>query len=297
MAHVQQQEYCRSIQKKYESFFKNKYVLDIGSLDINGNNQEYFENCNYLGVDIAEGKNVDVTSKGHELGFPDGTFDVVISTECFEHDQYYDKTIKNIYRMLKPGGLFIFSCATTGRPEHGTRRTTPEQKYQVIESNAISQIKNIYYFETKDPQMFISIGNDNLESVLIDIEYIAIKGDKSRSLDSFFQLLRQKSLEIDNLNQDVTQKSEQIETLNEDVTQKSEQIETLNEDVTQKSEQIETLNEDVTQKSEQIETLNEDVSQKSQEIILVQDELTKFYTSRSNELMRFITKITRNVKR
>jgi hypothetical protein len=27
--------------------------------------------------------------------------------------------------MLKPGGLFIFSCATTGRPEHGTRRTTP----------------------------------------------------------------------------------------------------------------------------------------------------------------------------
>ena len=105
---------------------KDKFVLDIGSLDINGNNQEYFDNCNYIGVDIANGRNVDIVSKGHELGFPDQTFDIIISTECFEHDQYYEKTIQNIYRMLKSGGLLIFTCATTGRPEHGTRRTTPE---------------------------------------------------------------------------------------------------------------------------------------------------------------------------
>lgn len=126
MAHVQQQEFCTGVKEKYKDFFKNKLVLDIGSLDINGNNQEYFYNCNYIGVDIAESRNVDLISKGHELGFPDSTFDVIISTECFEHDQYYDATIQNIYRMLKPGGLFLFTCATTGRHEHGTRRTTPE---------------------------------------------------------------------------------------------------------------------------------------------------------------------------
>jgi hypothetical protein len=28
-------------------------------------------------------------------------------------------------RMTRPGGLVFFTCATTGRPEHGTRRTTP----------------------------------------------------------------------------------------------------------------------------------------------------------------------------
>lgn len=126
MAHIQQQEYCKSIQEKFPEFFNNKFVLDIGSLDINGNNQQYFTDCNYIGVDIAYGRNVDIVSKGHELGFPDNTFDVIISTECFEHDQYYVDTIKNIYRMLRPGGLFVFTCATTGRPEHGTRRTTPE---------------------------------------------------------------------------------------------------------------------------------------------------------------------------
>ncbi len=126
MAHVEQQQFCKSVQNKFSDFFKNKFVLDIGSFDINGNNQEYFDNSNYIGVDIASGRNVDIISKGHELGFPDKTFDIIISTECFEHDQYYEKTIRNIYRMLKDGGLFIFSCATIGRPEHGTRRTTPE---------------------------------------------------------------------------------------------------------------------------------------------------------------------------
>lgn len=155
MAHIQQQEFCKNIQTKYPDFFQDKFVLDIGSLDINGNNQEYFDNCNYIGVDIANGRNVDIVSKGHELGFPDQTFDIIISTECFEHDQYYEKTIQNIYRMLKNGGLFIFSCATTGRPEHGTRRTTPEDApllqsdiewsdyYKNLTENDIREVLNI----------------------------------------------------------------------------------------------------------------------------------------------------------
>ena len=31
--------------------------------------------------------------------------------------------------MLKKDGLFLFTCASTGRPEHGTRRTTPNDSY------------------------------------------------------------------------------------------------------------------------------------------------------------------------
>jgi hypothetical protein len=34
--------------------------------------------------------------------------------------------------MLKPGGLFVFTCASTGRPEHGTRRTSPNDSYGTI---------------------------------------------------------------------------------------------------------------------------------------------------------------------
>lgn len=125
MAHLQQQQFCNSVKNRFPDFFHGAFVLDVGSLDINGNNQYLFQGGNYIGVDVAIGNNVDVVSKGHGLMLPDATFDVVISTECFEHDQYYIDTIRNIVRMLKPGGMFLFTCATTGRPEHGTRRTTP----------------------------------------------------------------------------------------------------------------------------------------------------------------------------
>lgn len=109
----------------FPAYFTNKFVLDVGSLDLNGSNGYLFSDCVYLGLDLKPGDNVDICSPAHKLNLPDATFDTIVSTECFEHDQYYSESLKNIYRLLKPGGLFLFSCATTGRPEHGTRRTTP----------------------------------------------------------------------------------------------------------------------------------------------------------------------------
>ena len=65
MAHTEQRNFCKSVKAKYPDFFKNKKVLDIGSLDINGSNRDLFENCDYIGLDVGEGKNVDIISIGH----------------------------------------------------------------------------------------------------------------------------------------------------------------------------------------------------------------------------------------
>jgi len=122
MAHQEQVDFCLSVKDRFPELFKNATVVDIGSLDINGNNRYLFDNCNYVGIDIGEGKNVDIVSKGHEFTVT-SKVDIVISSECFEHDQYWDKTIKNIVEnLLKKGGMFLFTCATTGRAEHGTRK-------------------------------------------------------------------------------------------------------------------------------------------------------------------------------
>lgn len=122
MAHEQQIEFLTKVKNKFPEMFKNCKVLDIGSLDINGNNRYLFENYTYTGVDIGPGNNVDVVSKGHEYD-SDELFDVVVSSECFEHDPFYKETILNAIRLTKPGGIFTFTCATTGRHEHGTTRT------------------------------------------------------------------------------------------------------------------------------------------------------------------------------
>lgn len=123
MAHEAQREFFLRVKERFSEHFSNCRVLDVGSLDINGNNRFLFENYQYVGIDIGEGNNVDVVCKGHEYK-SDEKFDVVISSECFEHDMYYRETILNCYDLTKSGGLFTFTCASTGRPEHGTRRTS-----------------------------------------------------------------------------------------------------------------------------------------------------------------------------
>jgi SAM-dependent methyltransferase len=133
--HDAQKLFTTKVKETFRESFVDKIVLDIGSYDINGNNKFLFENCNYTGVDIIDGDNVDVVSKGHEYDGESESFDTIISTECFEHDMYYDKTLKNIVRMLKPGGLFVFSCGAPGRLEHGTLRTTPQDSGVTLTDN------------------------------------------------------------------------------------------------------------------------------------------------------------------
>lgn len=202
MAHIQQIEFCESIKKRFPFFFNNKFVIDIGSLDINGNNQYLFDECLYLGVDLSPGKNVDIITKGHDLNLPNETVDVVISTECFEHDQYYKSTILNIIRIIKPGGFFIFSCATTGRPEHGTRRTTPEdapftQKYEewsdYYRNLEESDIRDIVDLDSIFEEYGFQIGKETCDLYFWGIK----KGTFVQRLDYSFQI--QKSAQILNL--------------------------------------------------------------------------------------------------
>jgi len=112
--------------------FKNKMVLDVGSGDINGNNRFLFENCIYNGNDVIDASNVTIVSRTADLPFEENTFHTVISTECFEHDPQYKESFLKIYKILKPGGLFCFTCASTGRAEHGTRSSLPSHSYGTL---------------------------------------------------------------------------------------------------------------------------------------------------------------------
>lgn len=130
--HEQAKNFTIHMKRSLPVFFQNKRVLDVGSGDINGNNRFLFENCSYEGNDVYAARNVTVVSKTTALEFEDESFDTICSTECFEHDPEYEQSFQKIVKMLKPGGLFFFTCASTGRGEHGTRRTTPQDSYGTI---------------------------------------------------------------------------------------------------------------------------------------------------------------------
>jgi hypothetical protein len=165
--HEQVQEFCTKMQVLHPEYFSNANVLDVGSLDINGNNRYLFNNCIYTGLDLGDGKNVDIVSPTHLFQAPNNHYDFIISTECFEHDMHWEKSIINIIRMLKPNGAFMFTCASTGRHEHGTERTDAgysapflltmqnewKNYYRNLTENDIMSIKGFednwsyYYFE------------------------------------------------------------------------------------------------------------------------------------------------------
>jgi len=130
--HPQAKDFTVFVKQILPNFFIEKNVLDVGSGDINGNNRFLFENCEYSGNDVIQTKNVTIVSKTKDLPFQNNTFDTIISTECFEHDPEYKDSFIKIYDILKPDGLFCFTCASTGRPEHGTRRTSPNDSYGTI---------------------------------------------------------------------------------------------------------------------------------------------------------------------
>lgn len=125
MAHKEQSDYIALLQSKFPLAFKGERTLEIGSLNINGTVRNAFTSNEYVGVDVGSGPGVDVVISGHEYD-SEKPFDCCISCECFEHNPFWKETFLNMIRLCKSGGLVVFTCATTGRPEHGTERSTPQ---------------------------------------------------------------------------------------------------------------------------------------------------------------------------
>jgi SAM-dependent methyltransferase len=84
--------------------------LEIGSYDVNGNLRGVLAHTKYTGLDMREGPNVDIVANGNELPFPNDHFDIVVCVETFEHDKYFWKTIEQVRRVLRPGGVVIFTA-------------------------------------------------------------------------------------------------------------------------------------------------------------------------------------------
>lgn len=126
MSHPAQQEYVRNLSKQFPQNFNNAKVLEVGSLDINGTMRSHFKDCDYTGVDVAEGPSVDLVCEGQLVDHPDGTYDTTGSCNCFEHNPFWVETFQNMYRMTKKDGLVFITVPTTGAPEHGTSNAKPE---------------------------------------------------------------------------------------------------------------------------------------------------------------------------
>ena len=123
MAHPEQREFFEALREIKPHYFHGVQVLEDGSLNINGSVRDFFTGCEFIGVDVSAGRDVDVVAQGQDLAYPDNCFHTVVSAECFEHNPAWRDTFLNMVRMS--AGMVVFTCATTGRAEHGTTRSSP----------------------------------------------------------------------------------------------------------------------------------------------------------------------------
>lgn len=124
MAHVQQLAFIDAVRRVFPHYFVDTRTIEIGSLDVNGSIRKHFSGGTYTGVDVGDGPGVDDARPGQLVDYPTHSFDVAVSCECFEHNPFWVETFANMLRVTRPGGLLIMSCASVGRAEHGTTRST-----------------------------------------------------------------------------------------------------------------------------------------------------------------------------
>lgn len=102
----------------FEIYWRREFqrVLDVGSQDVNGTLRSVKpEGAIYLGVDMAPGVGVDVVLKDpHQLPLADGSFDVVVSTSCLEHDPLFWLSVAEMFRVVKPGGFVYINAPSNG---------------------------------------------------------------------------------------------------------------------------------------------------------------------------------------
>ncbi len=106
-----------------EVFFKTylkksteSIIIDIGSQDVNGSLRSVAPSNNkYIGVDFMEGKGVDVViTNPYSLPFENEFADMVVSSSCFEHSEFFWLLFNEALRILKPSGLLYINVPSNG---------------------------------------------------------------------------------------------------------------------------------------------------------------------------------------
>ena len=92
-------------------------IVEIGSQDVNGSLRSVAPKSNdYIGVDFSEGKGVDlILTDPYVLPFEDSSIDVIVSSSCLEHSEFFWLSFNEALRVLKPTGLLYINVPSDGK--------------------------------------------------------------------------------------------------------------------------------------------------------------------------------------
>lgn len=139
----------RPIEKAMERFAK-KFNPEMKVLDIGCGNKPYarYFKCEYVGLDPFEDTKADVIADAWDIPFPDNEFDGIILNQSLEHIEKTEKTISEIKRVLKPGGLCIITVPQIMKT-HSIPVSSEKIKLNNFDKKEIPYWNNDFYRFTK----------------------------------------------------------------------------------------------------------------------------------------------------
>lgn len=113
----------RFVQDTAQSIPHGSLLLDAGAGE--SVYKKYFAHCNYKAIDLAVGEskwnysNLDYVGPLHAMPIEDNSFDAILCTQVLEHLEWPRESVKEMYRVLKPGGT-LYITVPMAQNEHQT---------------------------------------------------------------------------------------------------------------------------------------------------------------------------------
>jgi len=106
--------------KFFDTYLKNTKdltIVDIGSQNVNGTLRSVASpNNKYIGIDFVNGNGVDIViTDPYSLPFENESVDVIVSSSCFEHSEFFWLIFNESLRILKPTGLLYINVPSNGQ--------------------------------------------------------------------------------------------------------------------------------------------------------------------------------------
>jgi SAM-dependent methyltransferase len=91
-------------------------IVEIGAQNVDGSLRDVApKTARYIGVDFVSGRGVDVVlTDPYELPLDDALADIVVSSSCFEHSEFFWLSFLEMVRITKPTGLIYLNAPANG---------------------------------------------------------------------------------------------------------------------------------------------------------------------------------------
>jgi SAM-dependent methyltransferase len=112
---------------------------------------------NVIGLDFEPGFGVDIVlNDPYEFPLPSGSFDIAISSSCFEHSDFFWLTFEEMVRVVRNGGL-IFLCAPSS-PFLYHPHPVDNWRFQPDAGNALAQWAKRRGYQCDLLESYIQVG-------------------------------------------------------------------------------------------------------------------------------------------